>query len=63
MTEEGAARFLRLSILYPSANSLCANAFGAYATLAGLPPAFIAVGALDLFVDEDIDYAARLIRK
>jgi acetyl esterase len=30
--------------------------------LAGLPPAFIAVGALDLFVDEDIDYAARLGR-
>ena len=32
------------------------------ASLAGLPPAFIAVGALDLFVDEDIDYAARLGR-
>jgi len=32
------------------------------ATLAGLPPAFIGVGALDLFVDEDIDYAARLGR-
>ena len=32
------------------------------ASLAGLPPAFIAVGALDLFVDEDVDYAARLIR-
>jgi triacylglycerol lipase len=32
------------------------------ASLAGLPPAFIAVGALDLFVDEDIDYAARLVR-
>ena len=31
-------------------------------TLAGLPPAFIGVGALDLFVDEDVDYAARLIR-
>jgi acetyl esterase/lipase len=30
--------------------------------LAGLAPAFIAVGALDLFVDEDIDYARRLIR-
>lgn len=29
--------------------------------LAGLPPAFIAVGALDLFVEEDIDYARRLI--
>ena len=32
------------------------------ATVAGLPPAFVAVGALDLFVDEDIDYAARMIR-
>jgi triacylglycerol lipase len=31
-------------------------------SLAGLPPTFIAVGALDLFIDEDIDYAARLIR-
>jgi len=32
------------------------------ANLAGLPPAFIAVGALDLFIDEDIEYAQRLIR-
>lgn len=30
-------------------------------TLAGLPPAFIAVGALDLFVVEDLDYARRLL--
>ena len=30
--------------------------------LAGLPAALITVGALDLFVDECIDYAARLIR-
>jgi acetyl esterase/lipase len=29
--------------------------------LAGLPPAFIACGALDLFVEEDIDFANRLI--
>ncbi|WP_085808899.1 alpha/beta hydrolase [Sphingomonas sp. TZW2008] len=29
--------------------------------LAGLPPTFISTGALDLFVDEDIDYARRLI--
>lgn len=28
--------------------------------LAGLPPAFIAVGGLDLFAEEDIAYAARL---
>ena len=32
------------------------------ADLAGLPPAFIATGALDLFVEEDIEYARRLIR-
>jgi acetyl esterase/lipase len=29
--------------------------------LAGLPPAFIGVGSIDLFVDEDVDYARRLI--
>jgi acetyl esterase/lipase len=28
--------------------------------LAGLPPTFIGVGSLDLFVDEDVDYAQRL---
>ncbi len=31
-------------------------------TLAGLPPTFISTGALDLFVDEDVDYARRLMR-
>jgi acetyl esterase/lipase len=30
--------------------------------LAGLPPTFIAVGALDLFIEEDINYARRLLR-
>ncbi|MBS0363555.1 MAG: alpha/beta hydrolase [Proteobacteria bacterium] len=30
--------------------------------LRNLPPAFIGVGAIDLFVEEDIDYAARLIQ-
>jgi acetyl esterase/lipase len=30
--------------------------------LEGLPPTFIGVGALDLFLDEDIAYAQRLIR-
>lgn len=29
-------------------------------SLAGLPPAYISVGALDLFLAEDIDYAGRL---
>lgn len=30
------------------------------ANLAGLPPAWIGVGSIDLFVDEDVDYAQRL---
>lgn len=30
--------------------------------LSGLPPAFVSVGALDLFCDEDVEYAARLNR-
>jgi len=30
--------------------------------LTGLPPAFISVGALDLFLDEDVAYALRLTR-
>lgn len=31
-------------------------------SLAGLPPAFISIGALDLFIDENLDYARRLAR-
>jgi acetyl esterase/lipase len=31
--------------------------------LAGLPPTFISVGALDLFLEEDIEYARRLIHE
>ncbi|MEE8398759.1 MAG: alpha/beta hydrolase fold domain-containing protein [Desulfobacterales bacterium] len=30
--------------------------------LVGLPPAIIVVGDLDLFVDEDIEYARRLVQ-
>jgi acetyl esterase/lipase len=30
-------------------------------SLSGLPPAWIGVGALDLFVGEDMEYARRLI--
>lgn len=32
------------------------------ADLSGLPPSFISTGALDLFVEEDIEYARRLLR-
>jgi len=41
------------------------DAYGAAARatdLTRLPPTYIAVGALDLFVEEDIDYARRLLR-
>jgi acetyl esterase/lipase len=31
--------------------------------LAGLPPAFISVGTLDLFLEENIEYARRLMRQ
>jgi acetyl esterase/lipase len=31
--------------------------------LAGLPPAFISTGALDLFLEEDMEYARRLMRE
>jgi acetyl esterase/lipase len=31
-------------------------------TLEGLPPTFISTGSLDLFLEEDIDYARRLMR-
>jgi triacylglycerol lipase len=31
-------------------------------TVEGLPPTFLSVGALDLFLEEDLDYASRLIR-
>ncbi|MBN8847090.1 MULTISPECIES: alpha/beta hydrolase [unclassified Sphingomonas] len=40
---------------YLAAPGRCGN-------LAGLPPAYISTGALDLFVDEDMDYARRLSR-
>jgi acetyl esterase/lipase len=31
-------------------------------SLAGLPPTYIVCGALDLFLEEDLEYARRLIR-
>ena len=56
------------------ASAFCWNAYlgtktpSAYASaaraedLSNLPPAFVSVGALDLFVDECLDYTSRLIR-
>jgi triacylglycerol lipase len=47
----------------PGADEVSCYAAAARARdLAGLPPAFISTGALDLFVDEDIEYARRLNR-
>jgi acetyl esterase/lipase len=47
----------------PGRPGVSAYASPARATeLAGLPPTFIWVGALDLFVDESIEYARRLVR-
>jgi triacylglycerol lipase len=46
----------------PGASDVSPYAAPARATdLSGLPPTFIAVGALDLFMAEDLDYASRLI--
>ena len=47
----------------PGSLDISSYAAAARATdLTSLPPAYIAVGALDLFLDEDLDYALRLTR-
>jgi triacylglycerol lipase len=47
----------------PGGETVSPYAAAARATdLAGLPPTYIATGALDLFLDEDLDYARRLVR-
>ena len=47
----------------PGGSDVSPYAAAARATdLVGLPPAFIATGALDLFLEEDVDYALRLVR-
>ncbi len=58
-------RFGWASLLGTSPGSSNVSPYAAPAradNLAGLPPAFIAVGSLDLFVDEDVAYAMRLLR-
>ena len=47
----------------PGGDNVAAYAAPARALdLSGLPPTFIATGALDLFLEEDMDYARRLLR-
>ena len=47
----------------PGTEGVSPYAAAARATsLAGLPPTFISTGALDLFVEEDLEYARRLMR-
>ncbi|MBN3827738.1 alpha/beta hydrolase [Burkholderia sp. Ac-20384] len=47
----------------PGVDGVSPYAAAARATqLAGLPPAFLSVGSLDLFLDENLDYAQRLLR-
>jgi len=47
----------------PGGEGVSPYAAAARATdLAGLPPTFLSTGALDLFLEEDIDYARRLLR-
>jgi acetyl esterase/lipase len=50
-----------LGIAPGSANPPAGSVPARVKDLSGLPPTFISVGALDLFVDEDVDYARRLI--
>jgi acetyl esterase/lipase len=46
----------------PGTSSVPASAVPARtADLAGLPPTWIGVGGIDLFLEEDIDYARRLL--
>ena len=54
------------SLLGPSRGTSGVSPYAAPAraqSLSGLPPTYIAVGALDLLVDEDIEYALRLNRE
>lgn len=47
----------------PGSEGVPAYAAPARATdLSGLPPSFVSTGSLDLFLEEDVDYATRLIR-
>lgn len=61
----GANRFGWTSLLgqEPGGSDVSPYAAAARAeSLVGLPPTFISVGALDLFLEEDLEYARRLMR-
>lgn len=61
--QAGTNRFGWDSLLGAERDAVAPHASPALAEdLADLPPAFIAVGALDLFLEEDIEYARRLMR-
>ncbi|MEA3300193.1 MAG: alpha/beta hydrolase fold domain-containing protein [Pseudomonadota bacterium] len=58
-------RFGWTALLVQAPGSPCVSPYASPARaedLAGLPPTFISTGALDLFVEEDMEYARRLIR-
>ena len=61
-----ARRVVQLAVIGIIASPLAGMTFfqGTLAAgdLAGLPPAFISVGALDLFLEENLDYGRRLTR-
>lgn len=50
-----------LGVAPGSANVSCYAAAARAENLSGLPPTFIATGALDLFLEEDLEYARRLM--
>jgi acetyl esterase/lipase len=65
MWPESANRFAWSSLLGVPAGSSSVPAAAVPARVAsgaGLPPAWIGVGSIDLFVEEDMEYARRLIR-
>ena len=56
------------SVALPTLLAIARNPAHPYAAparaedLAGLPPTFISTGSLDLFLEEDLEYARRLLR-
>jgi acetyl esterase/lipase len=51
-----------LGDLYGTGDVPCTAAAARATDLSGLPPAFVSVGGIDGFLDEDVDYALRLNR-